>query len=167
MSNLPNKIPRNLLAEVFNNNSRMIKSFEDVLKQINDSIPQDLSSINTSITTIQGNITSINTSIATIQANITTINSDIVTLQTNLANLIASLGTMAYQDANNVAITGGSAIIDTLVINDADFVSTNVTLNNYAGASAGTLTNAPSAGNPTKWILINDNSVLLKIPAWT
>ena len=35
-----------------------------------------------------------------------------------------------------------------------------------AGASTGTLTNAPSAGNPTSWIAINDNGVTRHIPAW-
>ena len=37
---------------------------------------------------------------------------------------------------------------------------------NGAGASAGTLTNSPSAGNPTKWIPINDNGTTRYIPAW-
>ncbi len=35
-----------------------------------------------------------------------------------------------------------------------------------AGASAGTLTNAPSVGDPTKWIPINDNGTTRYIPAW-
>ena len=38
-----------------------------------------------------------------------------------------------------------------------DQVHDLVALSNGAGAGAGTLTNAPSAGNPTKWIPINDN----------
>lgn len=33
-------------------------------------------------------------------------------------------------------------------------------------AAAGTLTNAPTAGNPTKWIPINDNGTTRYIPAW-
>jgi hypothetical protein len=35
-----------------------------------------------------------------------------------------------------------------------------------AGASAGTLTNAPAVGNPTKWIPIDDNGTTRHIPAW-
>lgn len=31
---------------------------------------------------------------------------------------------------------------------------------------AGTITNAPAAGNPTKWIPINDNGTTRYIPAW-
>jgi hypothetical protein len=41
------------------------------------------------------------------------------------------------------------------------------TLNNNAGVGAGTLLNAPSAGNPTKWIAINDNGTTRYIPTWT
>jgi hypothetical protein len=35
-----------------------------------------------------------------------------------------------------------------------------------AGTATGTLTNAPAAGNPTKWITINDNGTLRRIPTW-
>ena len=39
-------------------------------------------------------------------------------------------------------------------------------LTNGSGASAGTLTNAPAAGNPTKWISIDDAGTTRKIPCW-
>ena len=35
-----------------------------------------------------------------------------------------------------------------------------------AGSSAGTITNAPAVGNPTKWIPIDDNGTTRYIPAW-
>lgn len=44
--------------------------------------------------------------------------------------------------------------------------STNVSLTNGAAAAAGTLLNAPIAGNPTKWVPINDNGTTRYIPAW-
>jgi len=37
---------------------------------------------------------------------------------------------------------------------------------NGAAAQLGTLTNAPAAGNPTKWLKINDNGTIRHIPAW-
>ena len=37
---------------------------------------------------------------------------------------------------------------------------------NNAAAAVGTLTNSPTAGNPTKWIPINDNGTVRNIPAW-
>lgn len=53
-------------------------------------------------------------------------------------------------------ITTGSTTLQT----------TSVALSNGSGASVGTLNNAPAAGNPTKWISINDNGTVRKIPAW-
>ena len=45
-------------------------------------------------------------------------------------------------------------------------LKTRAALTNGAGAGAGTITNAPAAGNPTKWIPINDNGTTRYIPAW-
>ncbi len=44
--------------------------------------------------------------------------------------------------------------------------ASSVTLTNGAAAAIGTLTNAPIAGNPTKWVPINDNGTTRYIPAW-
>ena len=41
------------------------------------------------------------------------------------------------------------------------------TITNGAGAAVGTLGNAPTAGNPTKWIPIDDNGTTRYIPTWT
>lgn len=45
-------------------------------------------------------------------------------------------------------------------------VTTTAAFANGAAAQIGTLTNAPAAGNPTKWIAINDNGTTRYIPAW-
>lgn len=55
-----------------------------------------------------------------------------------------------------------------------DLYSTNATflhrtataLTDGAGAQVATLTNGPSAGNPTKWIAIDDNGTTRYIPTW-
>lgn len=57
--------------------------------------------------------------------------------------------------AGSVTTTGG-----------ATFHATSTALTNGAGAAAGTLLNAPVAGNPTKWIGINDNGTTRYIPTW-
>lgn len=44
--------------------------------------------------------------------------------------------------------------------------TTTVALTNNAGASAGTLTNAPAVGNPTKWFPVNDNGTIRNVPSW-
>jgi len=43
---------------------------------------------------------------------------------------------------------------------------TKTSWTNGAAAGAGTITNAPSAGNPTKWIPVDDNGTTRYIPAW-
>lgn len=75
------------------------------------------------------------------------------------------LGSMAEQDASSVGITGGK-ITASLSDNTANLIASSVSLGNAAGGSVGTLTNAPSVGNPSKWLIVDDNGVSLKIPAW-
>lgn len=43
---------------------------------------------------------------------------------------------------------------------------TSAAITSGAGAGAGTITDAPAAGNPTKWIPINDNGTTRYFPAW-
>lgn len=49
---------------------------------------------------------------------------------------------------------------------DTNLMRTSVALANGAAAQTATLTNGPTAGNPTKWIPINDNGTTRYIPAW-
>lgn len=49
---------------------------------------------------------------------------------------------------------------------NGELIVTTAALTTGAGAGAGTITNAPSAGNPTKWIKINDNGTIRAVPAW-
>jgi hypothetical protein len=51
--------------------------------------------------------------------------------------------------------------------NSASFLMrTKTSWNTGAAAGAGTLTNAPASGNPTKWIPVDDNGTTRYIPAW-
>ena len=54
----------------------------------------------------------------------------------------------------------------TLTISDTKLMATTTTFTDGAAAAAGTLLNAPAAGNPTKWIPIDDNGTTRYIPAW-
>lgn len=51
--------------------------------------------------------------------------------------------------------------------NDTTMVSTNQTLTNWWGMYLATLGNSPIAGNPTKWIKIDDNGTIRYIPTWS
>ena len=61
----------------------------------------------------------------------------------------------------NLQPTGGLVLVNT-----ATLIGSSVALTNGAAANAGTLTNAPAVGNPTKWIPISDNGTTRYIPAW-
>jgi len=50
--------------------------------------------------------------------------------------------------------------------NDTVLLHTLTALGNGAAAALGTLTNAPAAGDPTKWIAIDDNGTTRHVPAW-
>ncbi len=45
-------------------------------------------------------------------------------------------------------------------------LTTKTALTNGAAAALGTLANAPVAGNPTKWVPVNDNGTTRYIPMW-
>ena len=53
-----------------------------------------------------------------------------------------------------------------ITVGSTTLLTTSVALTNGAAAAAGTLGNAPVAGNPTKWVPINDNGTTRFIPAW-
>jgi hypothetical protein len=80
-------------------------------------------------------------------------------------------GTLALKNGTNAqtirwykTTTGPQyAYVDTtgILIGTSGFAFTN-----GAAAATGTLTNAPTAGNPTKWIPVDDNGTTRYIPAW-
>lgn len=72
-----------------------------------------------------------------------------------------TLSTVAVLDAQT-----GLQLTIPLQLAGGQLLSTVTALTNNAAASIGTLTNAPTAGNPTKWIPINDNGTIRNIPAW-
>ena len=60
----------------------------------------------------------------------------------------------------SVTLTGGISTGNTTLH------TTTASLTDGAGAATGTLTNAPTAGNPTKWAPVNDNGTIRYIPMW-
>ncbi len=73
----------------------------------------------------------------------------------------STYASMAALSSAGLSITGALT-----TAGGAAFHKTSSALTNGAGAAMGTITNAPAAGNPTKWIGINDNGVIRQIPAW-
>ena len=66
--------------------------------------------------------------------------------------------------------TGNTTFSPTLgraiTISDTVILSNTNSFSDGSGAHSGTLTNAPAAGNPTKWIPIIDHGTTRYIPAW-
>jgi hypothetical protein len=67
----------------------------------------------------------------------------------------------------SLATFGGAIAASKITTSDTVFLhNTSASLANGAAAQIATMTNGPTAGNPTKWIAINDNGTTRYIPAW-
>jgi hypothetical protein len=80
-----------------------------------------------------------------------------------------SITAVTVSSAGNVTIaapTSGQTLTVAPSPSAGELIATSSALTTGAGAAVGTLTNAPSAGNPTKWIKINDNGTVRSVPAW-
>lgn len=84
----------------------------------------------------------------------------------NVTARITTAGKWLFNTGTPTAGNEAVQINGALSINDAVLIRTYTAFTNGAGAGAGTLTNAPAAGNPTKWIPVNDNGTTRYIPAW-
>lgn len=94
-------------------------------------------------------------------ANSTTITNAADTGLSRISAALVGIGNGTAAD-----FSGGIKLTNLTVNRAATFLSTSIALTNGAGAGAGTLTTAPAAGNPTKWIGIDDNGTTRYIPAW-
>lgn len=84
------------------------------------------------------------------------------TLRISVVSSDASAGTNPVADFTST----GLAVTGTLTTSSTTLHTSSVALTNGAGANAGTITNAPTAGNPTKWVPIVDNGTTRYVPAW-
>ncbi len=94
-------------------------------------------------------------------------------LWNSTSNIFGTLDTgLTRASAGLVQITNGSSGNGSLQVQDvytsnASFaLRSKATITSGAGTSTGTLTNAPSSGNPTKWLPYDDNGTTRYIPAW-
>ena len=76
------------------------------------------------------------------------------------------LGGGALASVFGIRNTGAMNIAGALTVGSTTLITSSVAFTNGAAAAVGTLTNAPAAGNPTKWVPINDNGTTRYIPAW-
>lgn len=97
-------------------------------------------------------------------------NSDFTRLQ--FGGTTSSFPALRRTGANlDVVLADSSALtnlsVASIIISDPTMlVRSVVAMNNGAAAQVATLTNGPTAGNPTKWIPINDNGTTRYVPSW-
>lgn len=158
--NDPRPILRQELSRVFKN-QRVIRAFEKIF----DLIPPEF--INQQVQIDSINLIS---ELASAQSN------EAVAAITRLASALETLAVappnLPTQFPDDLAPRAELADIKATTVEAALTDSTTIllassqTLANGAAAAVGTLNNAPAAGNPTKWVTINDNGTLRQIPAW-
>lgn len=92
-------------------------------------------------------------------------------LQSGTQNVTSSAAPLIIGSINGGATwatisSTGIAINADITTGSTTLHKTSVALANGAAAATATLTNAPTAGNPTKWVPINDNGTTRYFPAW-
>lgn len=169
-TNDPRPVLRQELSRVFQN-QRVVRAFEKLF----DLIPQDFIDQQIQIDTISliaelaGSqsveaIAAINRLAGAVeQLSVAPPLVDVI--QSNDVVPRIELGILSTQQSDSVEITGGS-IVAALTDNTNILLASSTALADGAAASAGTLLNAPVAGNPTKWVTINDNGTNRQVPAW-
>lgn len=75
-------------------------------------------------------------------------------------------GQLAVGTGATGSFAGGLKLTNLTINRAATFLTTSLALTDGAGAQVGTLTSSPAAGNPSKWIGIDDNGTTRYIPAW-
>jgi hypothetical protein len=88
-----------------------------------------------------------------------------VLLTRDAAGTLAQRNGTAAQEFRVYETTTGS-IYKAILGNRQLIKISGASFDNGAGAQAGTITNSPTVGNPTKWIPIDDNGTTRYIPAW-
>ena len=104
--------------------------------------------------------------------------------QANIRLFVDTAGLLQFagQTASFPALKRNSAVLETKLADDSAYAQhkalefsassanflmrTSVAWTNGAAAAVGTLNNAPAAGDPTKWIPVDDNGTTRYIPAW-
>jgi hypothetical protein len=181
MSNIPRNLTRAQLAEL-TKDQRVIRVLEQLVTTANSTTPEAIAALQVDVAAAQADATAALTAVAAAQADATAAlaaataaQADATAALTAVAAAqadataalaaIAALGSMSAQDSSSVSISGGTVTAQ-LKNNQTILLQSTVTLTNGAAAAAGTISNAPVAGNPTKWVAINDNGVTRYIPAW-
>ncbi len=161
------KLTRNQLAE-FLKDHESIKQFEKLFVQVAQTTPDEVGELNVSAGYAQSIANEALAQIKRIADAIELLALAPVAVHAKAEDEISpvvQVGTLGQQQSDRVSITGG-VVTAQLQNNQTILLETTVGLTNGAAAAAATLLNSPAAGNPTKWVPINDNGTTRYIPTW-
>lgn len=180
---------RDQLSKTFTDQRQLVQ-FENLNKEIEAAaanlvdLNAQISALQASLTAAEGDITTLQSDISTAQSDISSIQSDISTAQSDINALQTDVANLEVSDLVDVSadspsdndmlkfVTANSRWEKTNQIDgqitdtSTNLISSNINLTNGAGASTATLTNAPSTGDPAKWVPIDDNGTTRYIPTW-
>lgn len=166
-SNDPLPLLRMELARVFKN-QRVIKAFEKIF----DLIPPEFINQQTQLDALELIASAAESRSAEAVAAIERLADAIESLSprqevVEIDDIVprGAIGSLGEQQADAVEITAGS-VTATLTDSSTNLIASSATLSDAAAANIATLTNAPAAGNPTKWLTIDDNGIPRSIPSW-
>ena len=171
------KITRNDIARALKtDDQRIIQQFEQLFKQASQTTPDSVAGLQWAVDMLASSPPSQPDRLDR-QEDVSASNSgdgmiliyNATTRKWVAANLTAGTGIAITNSAGGITISAGalsSVTADLTNTNATYLMSTNQTMPNGSGAAAGTLLNAPVAGNPTKWLSINDNGTTRKVPSW-
>jgi hypothetical protein len=83
-----------------------------------------------------------------------------------ITNAILITPDIGVATGTSLVLTGNLTAVQLIAGNAGALVNTTTAMTDGAGVGAGTLLNAPAAGNPTKWIPVDDNGTIRYFPAW-
>jgi len=168
-------VTREQLQKLCGNDQRLVLAFENIFVANAASTPTDLSSLSNRIDAVSNLVQTIK-DLADSALSLANVASQLA----EYASLLSSTANQKADEANanalrtilaNLTITSSviaSSVISGSITNtDNRLVTMASPLPNNAGAALGTLGNAPTVGNPTKWIPINDGGTTRYIPTWT
>lgn len=182
----PLKINRNQLAKFLDSHDQ-IKQFENLFSVVEEIAPTQIqeiyiTSVNAAVTAIEAlaqieNLkNNINIVLESAMSSIGALTQELALLKNEIGVIPHAFDGVVLSAGNNININhinGGNnisttpTITATIVDDTSNLISSSATLSDSSGSSIGMLTNAPSAGNPSKWITIDDNGTARYIPTWS
>lgn len=177
MSDVQLKITRNDIARALKtDDQRIIQQFEQLFKLASQTTPYDISNLQWAVDVLASNPPVMPDRLDRMEdvSAFNNVNGMVLIFNATTgkwvaANITAGTGVTISNTAGGITIsasTPASITADLTNTNATYLAATNAALANGAAALAATLLNAPVAGNPTKWIKINDNGTPRWIPAW-